>query len=86
MKITRAYPIGFCKGVNLAVQKVYEVIEMYPHLPIYCIGQIVHNDIVNQDFVKKGVKILTVNKEEAIDSISQGVVIFSANGTKHFFM
>ncbi len=81
MKITRAYPIGFCKGVNLAVQKVYEVIETYPHLPIYCIGQIVHNDIVNQDFVKKGVKILTVNKEEAIDSISQGVVIFSAHGT-----
>ncbi len=81
MKITKVYPIGFCQGVHQAIQKVYEVIETYSSLPIYCIGQIVHNDAVNQDFIQKGVQILTINKEEAIQKITHGVVIFSAHGT-----
>ena len=41
----------------------------------------VHNDEVINFVKSKGVKVISGNKEEAIDSIDFGVVVFSAHGT-----
>ncbi len=81
MKITKIKPIGYCKGVYQAINTVYDVVKQYPHLPIYCMGQIVHNDFINHQFEKLGVHIITKNKMQFLHSIEKGVVIFSAHGT-----
>ena len=81
MKVTKLYPIGFCKGVYDAIQIVYKTIEENKDEDIYCIGQIVHNKDINDKLIANGVKIISGNKEDIIDSIDKGIVIFSAHGT-----
>ena len=81
MEIELLYPLGFCKGVQKAIDTAIEAANTYNDLPIYCIGPIVHNKIVNDFLISKNIHILNGNKKDLIDSIDKGVVIFSAHGT-----
>lgn len=68
---------GFCYGVKLAVEKVYEEIETGVK-PIYTFGPIIHNEEVVEELEKKGVRI--VNTAEELQNISEGTVIIRSHG------
>lgn len=81
MKIELLNPYGFCMGVINVLKLINYVVDNHKDQPIYCVGSVVHNDDVNESLRNKGVNILTGNKQQIIDSINEGVVIFSAHGT-----
>lgn len=81
MKVLKLTPYGYCKGVYDAINTVLSIKEKYPSTPIYCIGQIVHNQHINEKIAQCGIKIIEKDKLEALKEINSGVVIFSAHGT-----
>lgn len=81
MKVLKLTPYGYCKGVYDAINTVLSIKEKYPNKPIYCIGQIVHNQYINEKIAQCGIKIIEKDKLEALKEINSGVVIFSAHGT-----
>ena len=81
MKVDVLTPSGFCGGVINVLKLINYVVENHSDQPIYCIGQVVHNNDVNQDILSKGVKVLVGDKEKLVDQIDSGVVVFSAHGT-----
>lgn len=81
MKVIKLTPYGYCKGVYDAINTVLSIKEKYPKTPIYCIGQIVHNQYINEKIAQCGIKIIEKDKLEALKEINSGVVIFSAHGT-----
>lgn len=81
MNVKILKPYGFCAGVEYVMKTLDEVIKENQGNPIYCVGDLVHNDKVIDSLKSKGVSVISGNKETAIDSIDFGVVIFSAHGT-----
>jgi len=83
MNINRVMPSGFCKGVVNAINIVKKTKEENPNEDIYILGMIVHNSFVNNQMKKLGVITLddtNKSKEELIDEIDHGIVIFTAHG------
>ncbi|MBR3227536.1 MAG: 4-hydroxy-3-methylbut-2-enyl diphosphate reductase [Erysipelotrichaceae bacterium] len=83
MEIKRIVPSGYCKGVVNAINIVKKARETYRDEPIYVLGMIVHNSFVSEELDRMG--IITLNdqsrsKEELLDTIDRGVVIFTAHG------
>lgn len=79
-------PQGFCLGVAKALKLVEETIQdsSIPR-PIYLLGRIIHNDIVIEKIKEQGVIILdkpNKSKQELLNEIHQGSVIFSAHGVE----
>ena len=71
-----ARPRGFCRGVEIAVDILEMVLELYDP-PIFMKHQIVHNTFVVEQFQKKGVIFV-----EDVEEIPQGAVaVFSAHGS-----
>ena len=67
---------GFCRGVEIAVDILEMVLELYDP-PIFMKHQIVHNTFVVEQFQRKGVIFV-----ENVEEIPQGVVaVFSAHGS-----
>lgn len=66
---------GFCFGVNKAVRTVYDLADQ-DNSEIYTLGPVIHNDQVNDELKKKGVKI--------IDTVDQahksGKIVIRAHG------
>ena len=81
MNIDILNPSGFCGGVINVLKLIDYVVETHKDQSIYCDGQVVHNNDVNEQILKKGVKVLTIDKKKAVESIESGVVVFSAHGT-----
>lgn len=84
MKVIRLEPQGYCNGVKNALATAYNALasSSYPR-PIYLLGSIIHNQIVINDFIKKGAILLEkegASKEELLDTISKGTIIISAHG------
>lgn len=79
MKIHKINPHGYCGGVIRALKLANEAIKNNKN--IYMLGKIIHNDIVCEELKNKGIIIKTNNKDEAIDEINFGTVIFTAHGT-----
>ena len=83
MEIKRIIPSGYCKGVINAINIVKKTKEKYPDEKIYVLGMIVHNSHVVSSLNKLGIITLDDNsksKEELLDEIKKGVVIFTAHG------
>lgn len=83
MEIKRVVPSGYCKGVVNAINIVKKTKELYPNENIYILGMIVHNSYVSKQMEDLGVITLedpNLSKEELLDTIEQGVVIFTAHG------
>ncbi len=83
MEIRRVIPSGYCQGVVQAIRKVQETVKKFPDEKIYVLGMIVHNRYVVEAFEQLGVITLEdpeKTKEELLDDITDGVVIFTAHG------
>ena len=77
MKVITAKSAGFCFGVERAVNKVYQELELGEQ-PIYTYGPIIHNEEVIGDLEKRGVKILET--PEDIQKAQGGTVIIRSHG------
>lgn len=83
MEIKRVVPSGYCKGVVNAINIVKKTKQEYPKENIYILGMIVHNSYVSKQMEDLGVITLedpNLSKEELLDTIEKGVVIFTAHG------
>ncbi|MDA7794439.1 4-hydroxy-3-methylbut-2-enyl diphosphate reductase [Flavobacteriales bacterium] len=76
---------GFCYGVENAIEISYRAIEENPGKNIYLLSQMIHNPIVNDDLISRGLKfILDTEGNQLIDwenINSDDVVITPAFGT-----
>ncbi|WP_017472594.1 4-hydroxy-3-methylbut-2-enyl diphosphate reductase [Amphibacillus jilinensis] len=82
MDVIKIAPRGYCYGVVDAMVIAQNAVKD-PNLPrpIYILGMIVHNAHVTNAFKEEGVITLDgKNREELLDDITQGTVIFTAHG------
>lgn len=76
MRLILANPRGFCAGVQMAVEVVDQVLEVFPDDPIYVYHEIVHNKHVVGRFRSRGVRFV-----ESLEEVPHGsIVVFSAHG------
>ncbi len=83
MNVIRVIPSGYCKGVVNAIELVKKTRSEYPLEKIYILGMIVHNSFVTRELENLGVITLDdsiKSKEEWIDEIDDGIIIFTAHG------
>ena len=84
MQVVKISPRGYCQGVTRALRLVKETIAKHPDEPIYLLGMIVNNQLVNRALLQKNVILLdnTKTKEEWIEAINDGIIVISAHGVK----
>ena len=76
MKIILANPRGFCAGVQMAIDVVDQVLDVFEGETIYVYHDIVHNKHVVDRFKDRGVVFV-----EDLDEVPEGsIVVFSAHG------
>lgn len=83
MKIKKVIPSGYCKGVINAIEIAKKARRDNMDAPIYILGMIVHNSYVTEAL--NTLDIITLDdkkktKEELLDEIDSGIVIFTAHG------
>lgn len=72
MRIAVVEPHGFCAGVTAALRRALEISDR----PVYCLHELVHNEIVVGDLKKRGFVFV-----ESVDEVPEGAaVLFSAHG------
>lgn len=62
-----AKSLGFCYGVDRAVEYAYETCEKFPDRRIYLVGEIIHNPLVNRRLESMGVTFLYPDAEGNFD-------------------
>lgn len=83
MKANRVIPSGFCKGVVNAIRLAKETKLNNQNENVYVLGMLVHNHFVSDELSQMGIITLDdtkKSKEELIDEIDDGIVIFTAHG------
>ncbi|MCC6676375.1 MAG: 4-hydroxy-3-methylbut-2-enyl diphosphate reductase [Phycisphaerales bacterium] len=76
MRIILTNPRGFCAGVQMAVDVVDRVLDLYSDRRIYVYHEIVHNRHVVERFRQRGAVFV-----ESLDDVPEGsLVVFSAHG------
>ena len=74
-KVLLAKPRGFCAGVEMAIESVERALRRHG-APLYVFHEIVHNQHVVGDFLKRGVRFV-----QSIDEVPSGArLVFSAHG------
>ncbi|MEY4031427.1 MAG: hypothetical protein RL573_338, partial [Actinomycetota bacterium] len=53
-KVLLASPRGFCAGVEMAIKALSWMVRTFDE-PVYCYHEIVHNKVVVDRFIDKGV-------------------------------
>ncbi len=85
VQIHLARHFGFCYGVENAIEISYKAIEENPDKNIYLLSQMIHNPIVNEDLLSRGLKFIMDTQGNQLiewDVIkSDDVVITPAFGT-----
>ena len=85
IQIHLARHFGFCYGVENAIEISYKAIEENPKKNIYLLSQMIHNPIVNEDLLSRGLKfIMDTQGNQLIDwdvIKADDVVITPAFGT-----
>lgn len=75
-KVLLASPRGFCAGVEMAIKALAWMVRSFDE-PVYCYHEIVHNKIVVDRFIDKGVIFV-----DSIDEVPQGApIMLSAHGS-----
>lgn len=75
-KVLLASPRGFCAGVEMAIKALAWMVRSFDE-PVYCYHEIVHNKIVVDRFIEKGVVFV-----DSIDDVPQGSpIMLSAHGS-----
>ncbi len=76
---------GFCYGVENAIEIAYKAVDENPGKNIYLLSQMIHNPIVNEDLVEKGIQfIMDTEGNQFIpwEKVNQNdIVIIPAFGT-----
>ena len=76
---------GFCYGVENAIEIAYRAVQEHPDKRIFLLSEMIHNPLVNQNLLDKGVRFLmTTGGEQLIpwgELNSQDIVIVPAFGT-----
>ena len=76
---------GFCFGVENAIEISYRTVEENPGKRVFLLSEMIHNPIVNDDLVKKGIRFLMNTEGEQIipwDKLtSKDIVLIPAFGT-----
>jgi len=75
MKVTIDPDSGFCFGVNRAIQKAEA--ELEAGNPVYCLGEMVHNQVQMDQLKAKGLKVITIDD---LSSLKGKTVMFRAHG------
>ncbi|WP_339727339.1 4-hydroxy-3-methylbut-2-enyl diphosphate reductase [uncultured Gimesia sp.] len=75
MKVILANPRGFCAGVNMAIECLEEVIQIFGS-SIYVYHEIVHNKYVVNRFTEMGVTFV----DEVSEVPESSILVFSAHG------
>lgn len=83
MEINKVVPSGYCKGVINAIILAKNTRNKYPNEKIYVLGMLVHNSFVSKELEQ--LNIITLDdtyksKQELLDEINEGIVIFTAHG------
>jgi len=85
LQIHLARHFGFCYGVENAIEISYKAIEENPNKNIYLLSQMIHNPVVNEDLISRGLKFIMDTEGNQLiewDEInSDDVVITPAFGT-----
>ncbi len=80
-----ARSLGFCYGVDRAVEYAYETCARFADRRIFLVGEIIHNPHVNQQLLDRGVRFLFPSDEGRFDFSAvepDDVVIIPAFGVK----
>lgn len=76
---------GFCYGVENAIEIAYKAVKENPNKNIYLLSQMIHNPIVNEDLIDKGIQFIMDtegNQFIAWDKVTKDdIVIIPAFGT-----
>lgn len=83
MEIKKVVPSGYCKGVVNAIKLAKETRINNPNDKIYILGMLVHNSFVSKELEELGIITLddtNSSKSELLDTINEGIVIFTAHG------
>lgn len=83
MEIIKVAPRGYCKGVVRAINIAKEAVKQYPNEQIHVLGMLVHNRYVMEALQQLNIHAIddkTKTREELLDQIHSGVVIFTAHG------
>jgi len=80
-----ARSLGFCYGVDRAVEYAYETCAKFGERRIFLVGEIIHNPLVNEQLRERGVRFLFPDEDGVFDFSSvqaDDVVIIPAFGVK----
>lgn len=83
MLVKRVIPSGYCKGVVNAIKIAKDTKLNNPNENVYILGMLVHNSYVSKELADLGIITLddtNKTKEELVDSIDEGIIIFTAHG------
>jgi 4-hydroxy-3-methylbut-2-enyl diphosphate reductase len=83
METIKIRPRGYCHGVVNAINTIMEYTEKSIDKPIAILGMVIHNKQVVEYFQRKGIRTLhdpTKTREELLDEIDDGIVVFTAHG------
>ena len=76
MQVEVLEPHGFCAGVTAALRKALALVRDGAADTVYCLHELVHNEIVVGDLTRRGFKFV-----ESVADIPEGTtVLFSAHG------
>lgn len=76
MQVEVLEPHGFCAGVTAALRKALALVRDGAADTVYCLHELVHNEIVVGDLTRRGFKFV-----ESVADIPEGAtVLFSAHG------
>jgi len=84
MQVDKVVPCGYCKGVIMALRKAQETLAAHPADKVYILGMVVHNSHVVEALRRLGAVTLDDKihtRRQWLDSIDDGIVIFTAHGT-----
>ncbi len=82
MQVIKVTPRGYCKGVVKAINMAKNTRKMYPNEKITILGHLVHNKYVTEALKQLNIETLDQkgSREELLDLIQEGIVIFTAHG------
>lgn len=83
MKVIKVTPRGYCKGVVRAINIAKEARLKYPLEKITILGMLVHNKYVMDALKQLKIDMVDdkqLNREQLLDKITEGIVIFTAHG------
>lgn len=86
MEVIKVAPRGYCKGVVRAINMAKQCAKEYPNQPITILGMLVHNRYVMEALKEYHIQMIddkTKTREELLDQVSEGVVIFTAHGISY---